>query len=69
MAPEVLCCQNHSFAVDYFAVGVIGYEFMRGRRPYHGKNRKEIKENVLSKEVKLVKEETTMMLRPVFRAS
>ena len=57
MAPEVLCCQNHSFAVDYFAVGVIGYEFMRGRRPYHGKNRKEIKENVLSKEVKLVKEE------------
>ena len=57
MAPEVLCCQNHSFAVDYYAVGVIGYEFMKGHRPYHGRNRKEIKENVLSKEAKILKEE------------
>ena len=57
MAPEVLCSQNHTFAVDYFAVGVIGYEFMKGFRPYHGRNRKEIKENVLSKQVSISKEE------------
>ena len=44
MAPEVMCYQNHSFAVDFFALGVIGYEFMKGKRPYLGKNRKEIKE-------------------------
>jgi protein kinase A len=25
MAPEVLCRQNHSYSVDYFAVGVIAY--------------------------------------------
>lgn len=31
MAPEVMCRQNHSYAVDYFALGVIGYEFMLGR--------------------------------------
>ena len=31
MAPEVMCRQNHGVAVDYFAVGVIGYEFMTGR--------------------------------------
>lgn len=31
IAPEVMCRQNHSFAVDYFALGVIGYEFMLGR--------------------------------------
>lgn len=31
MAPEVMCRQNHGFAVDYFAVGVIAYEFMLGR--------------------------------------
>ena len=31
MAPEVMCRQNHSFAVDYFALGVIAYEFMLGR--------------------------------------
>lgn len=31
MAPEVMNRQNHTAAVDYFAVGVIGYEFMLGR--------------------------------------
>jgi serum/glucocorticoid-regulated kinase 2 len=34
MAPEVICRNNHSFVADYFAVGVIAYEFMTGRRPY-----------------------------------
>lgn len=31
MAPEVMCAQNHTIAVDYFALGVFGYEFMNGR--------------------------------------
>lgn len=31
MAPEVMCRQNHGVAVDYFAVGVIGFECMMGR--------------------------------------
>jgi serine/threonine protein kinase len=31
MAPEVMCAQNHTIAVDYFALGVIGYEFMMGK--------------------------------------
>ena len=51
MAPEVLLGQNHSFPVDFYAIGVIGYEFLMGKRPYVGKNRKEIKQLVLSKEV------------------
>jgi len=34
MAPEVMCRQNHGFGVDYYAVGVIAYECMMGRRPY-----------------------------------
>jgi serine/threonine protein kinase len=25
MAPEVLCRQNHTYAADFFAVGVIAY--------------------------------------------
>jgi serine/threonine protein kinase len=25
MSPEVMCCQNHTIAVDYFALGVIAY--------------------------------------------
>jgi serine/threonine protein kinase len=31
MSPEVMCAQNHTQLVDYFAVGVIGYEFLSGR--------------------------------------
>lgn len=34
MSPEVMCSLNHTFAVDYFAVGVMGYEFMNGRVNY-----------------------------------
>ena len=49
MAPEVLCRQNHGIAVDYFALGVIVYECMLGRRPYVGKSRQEIRDNVLAK--------------------
>ena len=51
MAPEVLCALNHSFPVDFFALGVIIYEFMNGYRPYLGRNRKEIKEAVLAKQI------------------
>ena len=53
MAPEVMCRQNHGVAVDYFAMGVIAYECMFGKRPYHGKDRKEIRDHILSKQVKI----------------
>jgi hypothetical protein len=53
MAPEVLCRQNHGIAVDYFALGVIAYEFMMGRRPYNGRSRAEIKDAVLARQVQL----------------
>ena len=53
MAPEILCRQNHSMTADYFALGVIIYEFMTGLRPYTGKNRKEIRDAVLAKQVHL----------------
>ena len=51
MAPEVLCGLNHSFSVDFFALGVIVFEFMNGYRPYLGRNRKEIKEAVLARQI------------------
>lgn len=43
MAPEVIRRRNHSFPADFFAIGVMVYEFMLGRRPYVGKNRQEIR--------------------------
>ena len=51
MAPEVMRGLNHTGSVDYFAVGVIAYELMLGKRPYYGKNRKEIKEQMMIKQV------------------
>ena len=53
MAPEVMCRQNHGIAADYFAVGVLAYEFMMGRRPYTGQSRKEIKEQIIARQVQL----------------
>lgn len=57
MAPEVMCRQNHSIAVDYFALGVMAYEFMLGRRPYLGRNRKEIRDAILAKQVVIRRQE------------
>ena len=51
MAPEVMCRQNHGVAVDYFAMGVIVFEFMLGRRPYLGRNRKEIRDQILARQI------------------
>ena len=53
MAPEVMKGMNHTGSVDYFAVGVITYELMIGKRPYVGKSRKEIKEQMMSKQIYL----------------
>ena len=53
MAPEVMCRQNHGVAVDYFALGVIVHEFMLRKRPYVGKSRKEVKEQIFARQVQL----------------
>ena len=53
MAPEVILVQNHSFPSDFFALGVIAYEFMLGYRPYLGGSRKEIKELIIYKQARL----------------
>ena len=57
MAPEVMCRQNHGVAVDYFALGVIVYEIMMGSRPYLGRSRKDIRDQILAKQVQIRKDE------------
>lgn len=39
MSPEVMRGQNHTAAVDFFALGVIGYEFMLGKVSNNSFNR------------------------------
>ena len=58
MAPEVMKGLKHTGSVDYFAVGVITYELMMGKRPYVGKNRSEIKEQMMIKQVFLDEDNT-----------
>ncbi|KAM3134942.1 hypothetical protein pb186bvf_012942 [Paramecium bursaria] len=53
MAPEVMCRMEHSYQVDYYALGVIAYELLLGKRPYNGKNRQEIREQILAKQVQI----------------
>jgi len=55
MSPEVMCAQNHTIAVDYFALGVLAFELMFGVRPYVGKSRKEIKDKIMAKQVQIRK--------------
>jgi serine/threonine protein kinase len=52
-----MCRQNHGVAVDYYAVGVCGYEFMLGRRPYKGRSRKEIRDQMLKKQARVSRDE------------
>ena len=57
MCPEVMNGKNHSFPADFFSIGVIGYEFMMGKRPYRGRGRKEIKEQMTNFQAKIKEEE------------
>lgn len=49
MAPEVMNRENHTKLVDYYAVGVIAFECMFGLRPYSGRSRAEIRDNIMAK--------------------
>lgn len=53
MAPEVMMRKSHDIAADYFAVGVIAYECMLGKRPYVGKSRREIRDAVISRQAQV----------------
>ena len=57
MAPEVLNGKNHNKDVDFYAMGIIGYELMIGDRPYKGKTRKEIREEMIIKKAIIKKDQ------------
>ena len=55
ISPEVLLNKPQRFCSDFFSVGVICYELLLNKKPFKGKNKKEIAEKILNKEIKLTK--------------
>ena len=51
MAPEILFKGKYSYDSDFYSLGIIIYELAIGRRPYNGKNRNQVREELMGKEV------------------
>ena len=48
IAPEVLRSENHTYCVDFYAIGIITYEFLFGHRPYLARTKRELRELILT---------------------
>ncbi|KAL4451065.1 hypothetical protein ABPG74_021387 [Tetrahymena malaccensis] len=52
MAPEMIQKKGHTFAVDYYSLGVLLYELVAGIPPFSSDNKTDLLEKALTKEVK-----------------
>ena len=66
MAPETIFQKKHSYASDFFSLGVICYEMIMKKRPYMGINRQEIKQKMASNFVQIKKAEIPEGFSPEF---
>lgn len=57
MSPESICIKSSTPVSDFYSLGVILFECLTGKRPYLGRNRKEIIKSILVKQVKLKNED------------
>ena len=55
LSPEIILKKNQTFVCDYFALGIILYELIFLKRPFNGKNKQEIADNILHIKIKLKK--------------
>ena len=55
IAPEVLLREPHSLQSDYFAIGIVAHELMKGHKPWDAPNREVYRENVLKSQYSLKK--------------
>ncbi|KAL1841630.1 hypothetical protein VTJ49DRAFT_6807 [Mycothermus thermophilus] len=53
MAPEIIQGKKYGKAVDWWALGVLGYDLMTGESPFHGANTAKTQENIVKKKVQM----------------
>ena len=51
IAPEVIKGEDVSYLLDFWSLGIIGYEFMTGSLPFNDDSWEKIRENILHKEI------------------
>ncbi len=44
MAPETLFSNEQNYSIDFYSLGIIGYECLMGQRPYEGNSSEEVKQ-------------------------
>ena len=57
LAPEVLLKENQTFCTDYFSLGIIIYELIFLQRPFEGRTKQELADNIIYKDINLTKEQ------------
>lgn len=53
MAPEILLVKNHSYTADYYSLGILAFELVTGKRPFRGKTKKMLRNEIQVKEPKI----------------
>ena len=53
ISPEVIIGKPQNEVSDFFSIGIITYELIFGKRPFEGKNKKEIADNMLNTRINL----------------
>ena len=56
LSPETLLKKPQNFSSDFFSIGVICYELLFGKKPFRGKNKKEVAEKILYKNINIKQE-------------
>jgi len=51
MAPEVIKGEEHTFALDFWSLGVITYEFLTGKLPFNDDTPEKVFKKILNRDI------------------